>query len=185
MRVFVAVNPPPHMCRELTLRLDTARSLLPLAWTATAAWHLTLMFLGTWPAARLPALVEALRAAVSGHRCFAVEPGRVGAFPDLLRPRVLFLHLEGGEPLRRLAGDVRSAVDAVWPQGPQDQRAFRPHLTLARIKKPLGSPEFAVLRGLDLGTWEPFPLTEVLLLASELRREGARYTGQAAFPLDG
>lgn len=185
MRLFVAVNPPPQMRRDLALRLDAVRAQVPIAWTSEAAWHLTLMFLDEWPPDRLPALTAALRAAVSSHRALTVQPGGVGAFPDRQRPRVLILHLDGGRPLLQLAGAVRLAVDAVWPDGPQDRRAFRPHLTLARIKQPLARAHHERLRALDLGEWPPFAVAEVLLLASELRREGPRYTPQAVMPLAG
>ena len=185
MRLFVAVNLPRQMRLELATRLDSVRARLPVAWTAATSWHLTLMFLDEWPQSRIAALAGALQEAVSVHRHFAVEPGGVGAFPDLRRPRVLYLHLDGGESLRRLAGDVRRAVDAVWPDGPQDHRALRPHLTLARIKRPLSGVQLQLLRSLDLGVWEPFPVVEVLLLSSEPRREGARYSRQAVAPLEG
>ncbi len=183
MRLFVAVNPPSQLRRDLATRLDKVRSQVPIAWTSAAAWHLTLMFLGEWEAPRLPMLAAALRGAVAGHASFRVKPGGVGAFPDLRRPRVLYLHLDGGEPLQRLAAGVRRAVDTVWPDGPQDRRAFRPHLTLARLRDPLAGRPLAVLRSLDLGEWEPFVVDEVLLLASELRREGARYTVQETIRL--
>ncbi len=185
MRLFVAVHPPTHLRQELATRLDTARRQIPLAWTAAEAWHLTLMFLGEWPEARLPALVAALRGAVASHRPFVVTPGGIGAFPDLTRPRVLFLHMDGGDPLRALARDVRAAVDRVWPDGPQDHKAWRPHLTLARVKQPLGAGDLARLRGLDPGAWEPFPVHAARLMASTLRREGARHDEVAALALGG
>lgn len=172
----MAVNPPPQVCLDLATRLDDLHSRLRIAWTRPEAWHLTLMFLGEWPAQRLPALGTALRDAVEPHRPFVVQPGQVGAFPSRRRPRVLFLHLDGGDPLRAIADDARAAVDAVWPDGPQDHKAFRPHLTLARIKRPLPDAEQTLLRGLDLGGWDSFAVEEVQLVASELRRDGARHT---------
>jgi RNA 2',3'-cyclic 3'-phosphodiesterase len=183
MRLFVAVNPPSQLCCDLDTRLDTVRARLPLAWTAPQAWHLTLMFLGEWPADRLDPLRSALQEAVAGQASFEVAPGGVGAFPSLRRPRVLFLHLDGGDPLRRLTGAVRTAVDAVWPDGPQDHKPLRPHLTLARVKQPLGGPELAQASRLDLGTFEPFTVTEARLMSSALRPDGARHTCEAVLPL--
>jgi 2'-5' RNA ligase len=176
MRLFVAVNPPARLRQDLDTRLDTIRRRVRIAWTHPEAWHLTLAFLGEWPESRLPALGAALRTAVAAHRSFVVEPGRVGAFPGLQRPRVLFLHLDGGDPLRDLARDVAAAVDAAWPDGPQDRKPFRPHLTLARIKRPLAGAEATLLRALDLGSWDSFAVDTVHLVASELRPQGARYT---------
>jgi 2'-5' RNA ligase len=106
----------------------------------------------------------------------------VGAFPGLQRPRVLFLHLGnddpsgGGDPLAQLAADVRRAVDAAWREGPQDHKPFRPHLTLARIKRPPGAAALAALRSLELGPLPGFEVATVELMASELRPEGARHT---------
>lgn len=187
----MAVNPPSQLRQDLDTRLDAVRSRVRIAWTRPQSWHLTLMFLGEWPAERLPGLGAALRTAVGGHRPFVVRPGGVGAFPDLQRPRVLFLHLGnddpsgGGDPLAQLAADVRRAVDASWREGPQDHKPFRPHLTLARVKRPPAAGELAALRSLELGTFPGFEVATVELMASELRREGARYSVMETLRLAG
>lgn len=180
----MAVNPPPQLRQELATRLDTPRRRLRLAWTRPEAWHLTLMFLGSWPAQRAAGLVSCLQDAVAGHQPFAVRPGGLGAFPDLRRPRVLFLHLDGGDALRTLAQDVRQAVDRAWPDGPQDRKDWRPHLTLARVKEPLAAADQAVLQGLDLGALPAFTVAAAWLMQSELRPDGARHGVRAELPLD-
>lgn len=185
MRLFVAVNPPTHLRRELSTRLDAVRGDVAVAWTLPERWHLTLMFLGEWPAARLPSLAAGLREAVAPRNPFPIQPGNLGAFPSLRRPRVLFLHLDGGEPLQALAQDVRRAVDTIWSGGPQDRKDFRPHLTLARVRQPLTAPELGCLADLDLGPWEPFRVTEALLEASTLGPDRARHVTQAILPLRG
>jgi len=183
MRLFVAVNPPEQFRQHLDTRLVTIRRRVRIAWTAPASWHLTLMFLGDWPPERLPGLADGLAAAVRPRPPFALQPTRVGAFPGLARPRVLFLQLDGGEALATLARDVRAAVDGVWPDGPQDRKDFHSHLTLARVKRPLAGPEPGLLRALDLGTWAPFRVEAVALMESTLGRDGPRYTCRAALPL--
>ncbi len=185
MRLFVAVNPPERLTGELDTRLDTVRRAVPIAWTRPRAWHLTLMFLGDWPPERAAPLAPALQAAVATCPAPVIKPGGVGAFPDRRWPRVLFLHLDGGERLEQLVGTVRGAVDGVWPDGPQDRRAFRPHLTLARIKRPLPAAQRAVLAELDLGSWPAFTPRAASLLASELHPHGARHTEVARLPLAG
>lgn len=179
----MAVNPPRQLRQELATRLDTSWRRLPLAWTRPEAWHLTLMFLGSWPEQKVPGLVAGLQAAAARHAPFDVRPGGLGAFPGLQRPRVLFLHLDGGDALRTLAQDVRQAVDRAWPDGPQDRKDWRPHLTLARVKQPLPPADQAVLRGLDLGALPAFTVTAAWLLESELRPGGARHSVRAELPL--
>jgi len=185
VRLFLAVNPPTRLCQELDTRLDALRSQLRIAWTLPETWHLTLMFLGDWSEERLPGLGSALRKAVAPHRPFVVRPGRVGAFPGLQRPRVLFLHLEGHDPLRDLTTDLRRAVDTIWADGPQDHKAFRPHLTVARIKRSLAGAESILLRSLDLGDFESFEVDAVALMASELQPDGARHTVLESLRLGG
>ncbi|MEZ4388507.1 MAG: RNA 2',3'-cyclic phosphodiesterase [Candidatus Krumholzibacteriia bacterium] len=185
MRLFVAVNPPTHLVGDLTRRLDTPRRELLLAWTRPESWHLTLAFLGEWPVERVPALTDGLIDAAAGVGPFTLRLGPLGAFPHLRRPRVLVLHADGGHPLHELAGRVRRAVDAAWPDGPQDRKDFRPHLTLARIRSLLAAPDLARLQALDLGEFEPFGVAEACLVSSALRREGARYEVLARLPLDG
>jgi RNA 2',3'-cyclic 3'-phosphodiesterase len=185
VRLFVAVNCPQRFVDDLATRLDAWRAALPLAWTQPRSWHLTLMFLGEWPAARLPALREALAAETAGHAAFTVQPGQLDAFPDLRAPRVLFLQflpLDGG-PLHALAAGVRARVESTWPAGPQDRKAFKPHLTLARVKAPLSRDQREILGQIDLGAWPAQPIDAVRLVASELRPQGARHVDQAVLPL--
>ncbi len=185
MRLFVAVNPPGQLRRDLDTRLDAMRSRLRIAWVRPEVWHLTLAFLGDWPEERLPRLGAALREAVASHRPFVITPGMLGAFPTRQRARVLFLHLDGDDQLRDLAADVRRAVDAAWPDGPQDHKVFRPHLTVARIKRPLAGAEHTVLTTIDLGGFPSFEVGRVALMASDLRPDGARHTVVESLQLDG
>ena len=181
----MAVNCPARFVDDLATRLDAWRRELPLAWTSARNWHLTLMFLGEWPTAHLPALRAGLAEEVAGWAPFTVQPGAVDAFPSLKAPRVLFLQflpLAGG-PLHALAAGVRARVESVWPAGPQDRKAFKPHLTLARIKDPLSRDQREILGRIDLGAWPAQPIDTVRLVASELRPQGARHVDQAVLPL--
>ena len=50
-----------------------------------------------------------------------------------------------------LAGRVREIVGGTWPDGPQDTRPFRGHLTLARIQAKLSRTEIQVAAGYGVG----------------------------------
>ncbi len=183
MRLFVAVNPTERFTHDLDTWLDRWRPRVPAAWTRRETWHLTLAFLGEWPAERAESLALALSDEAPRHPGFLLRPGELGAFPNLRTPRVLFLQMDGGEALAGLATAVRARVEATWPEGPQDRKVFRPHLTLARFKAPLEAEASAALAGIDPGTWPPQPVAEVRLVRSTLRPSGARYADVAVFPL--
>ncbi len=186
MRVFLAVSCGEQLTAAVTTALDDLRAgpmgSLPVRWTRPETWHLTLQFLGDWPVDRLSGLQTALEAA-SDQSVFSVTPGRVGGFPDLKSPRVLFLHMEDDGQTARLAGRVRSIVKENWPRGPQDNRAFRGHLTLARIHTRLSRSDINLLQELKLDGLPPVAVEGFSLLASELRPEGPRYTELAFYGL--
>jgi 2'-5' RNA ligase len=183
LRLFLAVDAGEHFRSELDLRLDAWRRQLRIAWVRPENWHLTLQFLGSWPAQLLSPLQEALLDEARRHAGFMVRPGALGAFPNLRAPRVLFLQFESGGALEQLAAGVRARVSAVAPAGPQDEKPFRAHLTVARVKRPLPAHLRVVFQEMDLGSWNPLPVRDFRLVQSELRPEGARYTVCTVCPL--
>jgi 2'-5' RNA ligase len=170
----------------VTTALDDWRvgpaSRIPVRWTRPETWHLTLQFLGDWPEDRLAELKPALEA-THDQPAFSLKPGRIGGFPDLKSPRVLFLHMDDNGEAARLADRVRTIVNETWPQGPQDNRAFRSHLTLARTRVLLTRSDINLLQGLKLDSLPTVFVEGFGLVSSELRREGPRYTTLGFFAL--
>ena len=186
MRVFLAVSCGERFAAEVTTALDDWRAgpagRLPVRWTLPETWHLTLQFLGDWPEDKLAVLKTALEA-VRGLPAFSLTPGRIGGFPDLKSPRVLFLHMADDGQATRLAGRVRSIVGDTWREGPQDNRAFRGHVTLARIRSRLSRSDINLLQELELDGLPPVAVEGFSLMASELLPEGPRYTELAFYGL--
>ena len=182
MRAFVAVPAAERLTAAATTALDGCRERLDVRWTHPSTWHLTLQFLGEWPAERLNALETALRE-VSDLDRFSLRCTGLGAFPNMRAPRVLFLHLEGDGALERLAEQVRRTVAGIWPDGPQDTKPFRGHLTVARVPRRLARDELDALRDIDLTDLPEFPVEEFRLVSSELTPGGPRHSDLARFAL--
>jgi 2'-5' RNA ligase len=174
VRLFLAVFPGEDFRAALSSRLDDAAGRLPLRWTRPETWHLTLQFLGEWPDQRRNALQAMLDATDAGEP-FTLAPGGLGGFPDLRRPRVLFLHLEDDGRAAPLAAAVREATARAWPGGPQDTKAFRPHLTIARVRGDLDGATLKALRNIDLSGLPEIPVEGWSLVAADLQPGGARY----------
>lgn len=181
-RAFVAVPCGEHLAAALSRRLDAARDRFGVRWTPVPAWHLTLQFLGDWPPDRLEALRGRL-GALETHPMAPLVPAGWGGFPDLRRPRVLFLQFRDVAAVSDLAGRVRAASTAAWPEGPQDCRPAHPHLTLARIREPLEPGQINSILDIDLSDLPVLPVDRFDLLASELRPRGACHTVLASFGL--
>jgi 2'-5' RNA ligase len=183
VRLFIAANPGEQFRHLLATQLDAWRSQLGIAWSRPQTWHLTLDFLGEVPPAKLNSLKEALQAEAAGHPPLAVQPQELGGFPNLQRPRVLFLHMASDGALEKLAAGVRQRVDEALPEGEQDRKPFRAHLTIARIKRPLPASQLKLIPQIQFVPWETLMIDAIHLVKSELRPGGARHTDLAVFPL--
>jgi 2'-5' RNA ligase len=181
-RAFVAVPCGEPLAGELSRRLDALPGTAPVRWTRPDTWHLTLQFLGDWPADRLDALREGL-SAPAGPAPFVLRPSGLGGFPDLRRPRVLFLQFAGADPLLEMALGVRRATAQAWAEGPQDTRPVHPHLTLARVRDPLEEWQVKRLQDIDLDNLPNLPVDHFCLMASTLGPGGARHRELAGFAL--
>ena len=123
--------------------------------------------------------------AVQRHAPFDISVAGLGAFPSPTRPRVLWAGLrEGREALSSLAEAVDVALARLG--FPRDDRAFSPHVTLARVREPRRAP--ALAEALTAAATQPFGrvgVREATLMRSDLSPRGARYTPLAAAPLSG
>ena len=179
-RMFVALRPPAEVRDHLAAFLDARPQL---AWTPPEQWHLTLAFMAAVPDYRQDELVERLTDAFARKRAPLLTLLGAGAFPDPARARVLWLGarvLDGS--LADLSVVARNAanVSGAAPDG----RAFVPHVTLARLSRPIEATRW--LRILDTFTSDPFEAQAAELIASHLG-EGPggrpRYEEIATFPL--
>lgn len=112
--------------------LKRLKPLAQLSWSRVENLHITTKFIGEWPEERLDDMKRALGATpVRGPIDIAVRG--LGWFPNERRPRVFWAGIDGGEPLRALARATEHAVAELGV--PAEERAYSPHLTLARIKE--------------------------------------------------
>ncbi len=179
MRLFVAVDVPDALRDAIESEVvEPLRDRVPGArWTRPEGRHLTLKFLGNVDDEKVSGVAEVVRAAVAAHAPFDASFSEIGGFPNLRRPRVLWIGIgNGAEEMSSLAGDVESALEPLGfePEG----RPFRGHLTLARFQQPqrIDIPALAV-------RLDPFTVEEVALFRSQLHPKGARYTVLQQFPL--
>ena len=135
-------------------------------WTRPDRWHLTLLFLGAVPSARVPGLVEAAGPAVAAAPAMLLRLAGGGRFGSRRRPQVVWTGLEGDVgPLTELA--IRLARVARAQRLAVEDRPFRAHLTLGRWRP--GQPADGALADRLAGYRGPeWPVTEVRLLESHL-----------------
>lgn len=187
IRTFIAIDLPETVQEKLGGLQDDFRSLkAPVSWVKLQSIHVTLKFLGNIPSEQVPAIGQALEEIAKTTAPFRLQAGGCGAFPSLNRMRVVWVGLRGdAEPLQELQQKVETA--AVRLGFKPEERPFKPHLTLGRVKgKQRLRPLRDALVARNAFETEAFDVKEVVLYKSELRREGARYTPlfRAGFALE-
>jgi 2'-5' RNA ligase len=179
MRLFTGLDLAAPVVRELERLTARLRPTARIHWIPPANLHLTTKFVGEWPDERLGDLRAALDR-VARPAPFEIAVRRVGFFPNPHHPRVFWCGLEAPPELAALA---RATEDALAALGvPREDRAFSPHLTLARIKEPVNlealREAIATLPSLDFGA---FTARCFYLYQSRLQPSGAVYTKLAEF----
>jgi 2'-5' RNA ligase len=180
MRLFTGIDLSPEVVKNLE---DLLRRLEPAAqinWSAPENLHITTKFIGEWPEDRLPELTAAL-GTLPSREPLSIAVEKLGFFPNPHAPRVFWAGVHAGEGLTQLARDTETALAPLSIA--KEDRAFSPHLTLARIKTPGKQTALlqavAKLPSLDFGN---FVADRFYLYRSKTAPTGSVYTKLAEFP---
>ena len=179
MRLFLAVELDAAVRRNAsTLITDLAKKLdraggRSVGWVKGDNLHVTVRFLGDVEEARTMALVDALREPVRVAP-FDLDVNGVGAFPPVGPPRVIWLGISAGQDsLARIYADLEARVEALGFE-PED-RPYRAHLTVGRVKSPLPGRPRDVLGEMGLRPVGRCHVERVTLFESRLSSRGPTY----------
>ncbi len=192
MRAFIAVELPEEMRDLLAARQDVLRAAMGRAaeavrWSRPEGTHLTLQFLGDVPEELIPRIADGMREGCAGQKEVGLALGRIGAFPGITRPRVLWIGLEGDTG--RLVTLQARIAEHLQKLGYRPDKLFQPHVTLGRMRDTARRDELdKVSRTLKQQEnkpieRKPFTAYHVSLMKSELRPGGSVYTELAGIDL--
>lgn len=149
-------------------------------WVRPEALHVTLRFLGDIDPAEVARLARCVGEQLAPLEVFDLSLGSVQLFPSARRPRVVALQVAPPAPLERLAAAVERGVVAAGL--PAEERPFRAHLTLGRVRRGERAP---ATRGLAAPEGTACQVAETVLFRSDLGPAGARYTPLERLELGG
>ena len=185
MRVFIALDIAASIRHNITEYLERVRCLAPDArWARPESLHVTLKFIGEVRDARVQEIKNALSAVQAVP--FAIKFQDVGFFPNPKSPRVFWIGMNAGEALPQLAAAVDAAL--VKTGVAAEEKAYRPHITLARSGSGSGPRAKHQLQPLIAAEAPPqfgtMMAREFWLYRSEPQRGGSRYTKLERFGLE-
>ncbi len=185
VRAFVAVPRDRLWSESARLFVESMVPVSPhSAWSRPDSWHVTVKFLGHAPANALEAFARALAPVAAAVPTGSLRTEGAAVFPSRGPARVLGLGFARTRALEDLEAFAVAAEGEARTLGlQQEDRGFRPHVTLARVRAPW--PHDAVDRFRRAAAEWKFPDFEMragVLYGSRLARGGAVHTPIARWP---
>lgn len=186
MRLFVAIRIPKPVqdavnraINDLRRQPDTPKDA---KWVRPENLHVTLKFIGEIDEERVAELRASLFEAVKEQKSFPIEFKGMGAFPDVRRPRVVWVGMTDPEKsLEKLAQRVEECTVAAGFA--KADKAFSAHLTVCRFGN-MPSGRFA--KGMERFENEAFgsmTADRMFLIRSQPGQHGSDYIDLHEFDL--
>jgi 2'-5' RNA ligase len=185
IRAFLAIEPPEDILQAVARMQEKLKREISgrISWTKPQGQHLTLKFFGDISTEDVKNICTAVQNRIASGSALNLKIEKLGVFPDARQPRVLWCGITGDEE-KLLAIQKQLDDDFASIGFPGEDRPFRAHLTLARIKDAHGlagiSEALTKHSGFVAGE---FVGKELILFQSRLTPQGAIYTRLAEFVL--
>ena len=190
VRAFIAIELPDDIQQRLEQvsdNLQTEMQALPIRWVAVNCAHLTLKFLGDVSENSVQMISKILKTEAAQVKPFDVSVGSLGVFPNMRRPRVIWVGVEAADELHTLQRRIESEVARIGYA--PEEREFSPHITVGRVSRNTSHRELReiaeVLQRQKLGFIGTGHVEAVHLFRSDLKPSGAVYTKLFSAPLLG
>lgn len=180
LRLFIAIALPEPVRDEIIRVQQELQPLVtraPVRWARPDQFHLTLRFLGNFPAERIEELKQAVGAVCRNVPPISLRAEGVGFFPGLRSPRVVWVGINDGDG--RLAELQQRIEAAVGPFSLEPgEKNFAGHVTLGRLKnaRPGDTRNLvAQAQSLEKRVFGGWTVGEIVIVRSELSPGGARH----------
>lgn len=178
IRTFIGI----HVGEEIRARLVSLQEQLAIIesdvkWVEPENLHLTLLFLGEVDQRETIDICRAAQKAIQDMPAFVVSVEAVGCFPNIRRPRTLWVGVGKG------ADEVCAVHDAIekplleMGNYRRETRGYTPHVTLGRVKSVHPNDELAkTLQKHQTWSAGEVSVDDVCVMSSVLGSEGPTYT---------
>jgi 2'-5' RNA ligase len=189
MRTFIAIDFSPQIRQKIGEIIDYFKTQTPdyaLKWVEPQNLHMTIKFLGEVSEGHLQTIKELLSDTIKGRSAFEIEVTGMGMYPSAHKPRVIWLGVEGSEPLK----DIHKSLDQALQKTsiPPDKRGLSPHLTIARVRS---NVETLIVQDIGktlsqfkIGSLGKCTIDKIVLYKSTLTPGGPIYDPLLSIPLD-
>ena len=187
IRAFLTIEPTEDILQKISEVQEKLKREISgrISWTKPQGQHLTLKFFGDISREDVKNICSAIQNSITSESPLSLKIEKLGVFPDARRPRVLWCGTTGD--VERLSVLQKKLDNDFAKIGfPAEDRPFKAHLTLARIKDPreLTGMSEALTKHSAFAAGE-FISRNLILFQSNLSPQGAVYTRLETFSLSG
>lgn len=175
IRLFIALPLPNEVEHELGRLIGLFRPKTgAVRWVPAGNIHLTVKFLGDTEEKLVDQIGLAIDEVAAEYQPFAATIDRLGAFPNLRRPNVIWVGASAPvEPAAEIARKIEHRMHEL--RFPKEKRPFKAHLTLGRVKQGQSIGELAEYLAAYRLIPIACPLDRLTLFKSTLTPGGAIY----------
>ncbi len=178
IRTFIALDPGKAVRdRMVILQEKLKQSVSDVKWVEPSNLHLTLLFLGDVDQRDLASVCRIVSDQTSQTPQFPMTVETAGCFPNLRRPRVLWVGVgEGAQEICTLHDAIEQPLLDLGCYRRED-RKFTPHITLGRVKRDVRMDDLSAALA-KRADWKAGETTvkELVVMSSELTPDGPIYT---------
>ncbi|MEL7589141.1 MAG: RNA 2',3'-cyclic phosphodiesterase [Prolixibacteraceae bacterium] len=182
-RIFLAIkiNPEPELLDVFDLLRDEL-SGGQIKWADEEQLHVTLKFFGETPDNKITEIVDVVKDCCAQHSSFSFDICSPGYFRKRQEPSVVFLQSAKTEALVVLQADLDNRFTGLGV--PKEERAFKPHLTLGRVKSVHDTALFYdLMKQFPHRPVQTIPASDLTLFESRLKPSGPEYIALERFSL--
>jgi len=189
VRAFVAIDLDEDIRIELTRLQNILRSSdSDVQWVEPSNIHITLKFLGDINSIQIEKAKESMSVIAKGFNPFGLSLSKIGAFPKLDFPRVIWVGIDKG---REELISLNQRIEDVFEKSHfrttvhKEDRSYEPHLTIGRVRSARGNKDGLkkVIMEHDFSPTAIMDANKITLYQSTLTSDGPIYTmlGEAEF----
>ena len=187
IRAFLAIDPPENILQAMSRLQEKLKREISgrISWTKPQGQHLTLKFFGDISTEDVKNICSAVQNRATSEQSLNLKIEELGVFPGARRPLVIWCGVT--DDVEKLSG-LQKQLDSDFAGigFPRENRPFRAHLTIGRIKDPSGLTGISeALTKYNAFAAGEFSCKELILFQSRLTPQGAIYTKLAEFALSG
>lgn len=186
MRTFIAIELPAEVKTILSnIQAELKQAHSDVKWVKPENIHLTLKFLGEIEQDLIKKIRSILEGIAQENASFSLYLSKLGAFPKLQYPRVIWISVTNDQTVINIAQDLEKEMLKIGL--PAESRPFSTHITLGRVRSGLNRKALVEkLESINKNIDPPGPKFKVLsltLLKSTLTPQGPIYEVILSCPL--